>query len=252
MDVVQGRVPVSPEVSLAIPCYNEEDCIAKTIPPLIEEFLQRDIDLELVLVDNGSTDRTGEIIDEFIDDGLPVVKIWLETNTGYSRGVIEGLAQCRAPSIGYMHADGQVAPMDVLRTYRLLDGREERVLVKVRRRFRGDSWQRKFISIVYNFLMKGVFGWLGSMDINGCPKMFSRRNFAAMQCRSRDWFLDPEIVLKANKMGLRIVEIDVEGHFRQGGVSHVRVTAIAEFLKNMWIYRMSSYLRKWSESLDEK
>jgi len=240
-----------PQVSLTIPCFNEEECIAETIPPLVEEFARNGIELELVLVDNGSTDRTGELIDNLIENELPVVKIRLDTNIGYSAGVLAGLSKCRAAVIGYVHADGQVAPKDVYRTFDLMHGREERVLVKVRRRFRRDGLRRKFMSVIYNFLMQGVFGWLGSIDLNGCPKMFSRQNFKAMQCRSKDWFLDPEIILKAKKLGLRVIEIDVEGRFRHGGVSHVKISAVLEFLKNIWIYRFSSYLRNWHKSLKD-
>ena len=47
-----------PDLSLAMPCYNEEDCLGRTVPPLVETFQKAGINLELVLVDNGSVDRT--------------------------------------------------------------------------------------------------------------------------------------------------------------------------------------------------
>ena len=235
----------SPHLSLAIPCYNEEGCIGDTVPPLAEAFRQDGVDLELVLVDNGSTDRTGEIIDEMIARGLPVVKITIASNEGYSNGIMRGLERCSAPLIGFCHADGQVSPKDVVRTYRLIENREERVLTKVRRRFRQDSWRRKVVSIIYNGMMQGVFGWLGSIDINGSPKIFSRANFRAMELQSRDWFLDPEIILKAKGLGMRVIEIDVEAHARHGGASHVRPPTIMEFLVNIWRYRTGGRLRRW-------
>ncbi|MHC4469763.1 MAG: glycosyltransferase [Planctomycetota bacterium] len=238
----------TPQLSLAIPCYNEEDCVGDTVPPLVEAFHQDGVDLELVLVNNGSTDRTGEIIDEMIASGLPIVKVDIPRNQGYSNGIMRGLEQCRAPVIGFCHADGQVSPQDVVRTYRLIENREERVLTKVRRRYRQDSWKRKIVSIIYNGMMQIVFGWLGSIDINGSPKIFSRRNFQAMELRSRDWFLDPEIILKAKGLGMRTIEIDVEGHARHGGASHVRPATMMEFLLNIWRYRTSGHLRRWRKA----
>jgi len=241
----RGREDWVPTVSLAMPCYNEEACLGETAPALVKAFQDANVDLELVLVDNGSRDRTGQIIDELMAAGLPVTKVRLEVNRGYGNGIVRGLEACRAPLIGYLCADGQVAPEDVVRVYRLTEQREDRILAKVRRRFRQDSWRRKIVSIIYNGLMLTLFGWLGAIDINGSPKIFSRRAFRAMRLRSDDWFLDPELILKANRLGLRVIEIDVEGYARHGGVSHVRRQTMVEFLRNIWHYRTSRYLRQW-------
>jgi len=238
-----------PEVSIAIPCYNEEDCIGQTAPELITAFQLAGIALELVLVDNGSTDGTGGVIDEMISRGLPIRKVHFKVNEGYAAGIIGGLEACSAPVIGFTHADAQVAPHDVVTAFRLMEHREERVLAKVRRRFRQDSWRRKVVSIIYNGMMQVVFGWLGVIDINGSPKFFSRRNFEAMALVSRDWFLDPEIVLKARALGLRAIEIDVEGHARNGGVSHVKPATMLEFLKNIYRYRFGAYYRNWKRNV---
>ncbi|HET9275462.1 MAG TPA: glycosyltransferase [Gemmatimonadales bacterium] len=241
----RGRDHWVPELSLVMPCYNEEACLGETAPALIQAFADEHIDLELVLVDNGSRDRTGAIIDGFMAAGLPVTKVHIPVNQGYGHGIVRGLEACRAPVIGYLCADGQVAPEDVVRTYRLTTNRAERVLTKVRRRFRQDSLKRKIVSIIYNGLMLGLFGWLGAIDVNGSPKIFSRRAFRAMRLRSDDWFLDPELILKANRLGLRVIEIDVEGYARHAGVSHVKRQTILEFLRNIWYYRTSGYLRQW-------
>jgi len=235
----------APELSLTIPCYNEEASIGETAPALVRAFEEAGVALELILVDNGSTDNTSQVIDDLIQNGLPATKVSIETNTGYSPGIIRGLEACTAPIIGFVHADGQVAPVDVVMVYRLMERREQRVLAKVRRRFRGDSWRRKIVSIIYNGLMQVMFGWLGAIDINGSPKMFSRETFRKMRLQSKDWFLDPEIILKAKRLGLRTIEIDVEGRPRAGGASHVRGQTMVEFLGNIWRYRFGSTMRKW-------
>ena len=240
-----------PDVSIVIPCYNEEHCLGTTIPPLVQAFQNVGIGLELVVVDNGSTDQTGTIIDDLALRGLPIRKLTLERNQGYGVGILRGFELCRSRVVGFTHADGQVAPEDVVTAYRLMEGREDRVLAKVRRRFRQDSMKRKVVSIIYNGLMQVVFGWLGVIDINGSPKFLSRNNLIAMRLVSHDWFLDPEIVLKAKSLGLRAIEIDVEGHSRNGGISHVRPSAIVEFIKNILRYRIGGYYRTWKRSLSE-
>jgi glycosyltransferase involved in cell wall biosynthesis len=237
------------DISLVMPCYNEEFAIKITAPELITAFTRDGIDIELVLVDNGSTDKTEEVIDELIATGYPIKKIRVDKNQGYGGGILTGLRVCKAPIMGYLCADGQVSAEDVLMAYRLIKGRESRTLTKVRRRFRQDSWKRKIVSIIYNVLMQAIYGWLGAIDINGSPKIFSRRTFEAMDLVSTDWFLDPEIIIKAKYLNIRIIEVDVEGLLRKGGASNVTTGTCLEFLKNIARYRFSGALRKWQKTI---
>jgi len=239
-----------PDISLVMPCYNEEDAIEQTAPELIDVFSQDGIDIELVLVNNGSTDKTGEIIDNLVRRRYPITKVQLEKNQGYGGGILEGLKKCKAPIVGYLCADGQVSAEDTLMAFRLIKGRENRTITKVRRRFRQDSWKRKVVSILYNGLMQVLFGWLGAIDINGSPKIFSRKTLEAMALSSKDWFLDPEIITKAKYLGLRIIEVDVEGHARKGGASHVNFGTCFEFMKNILSYRFGDALHEWKLKME--
>lgn len=232
-----------------MPCYNEEACLRNTARALIQAFANRRIALELVLVDNGSTDRTGQIIDELMEEGLPVVKVTVPVNRGYGYGIIQGLQRCSAPFVGYLCADGQVSAEDTVRIYTLVKGSDGRLLVKVRRRFRKDGIVRKITSIVYNGLMLGVFGRLEVIDINGSPKIFSREAFRRMRLESEDWFLDPEVMIKAKHMGLTSLELNVRGLLRQGGKSNVRVGTVLEFIRNILRYRFSGKIQEWKKTL---
>jgi glycosyltransferase involved in cell wall biosynthesis len=240
-----------PDVSLVMPCYNEEVAIRVTAPELAHTFAREGVALQLVLVDNGSTDRTGAVIDELLKEGYPIKKVAFEKNQGYGGGILAGLRQCEAPVIGYLCADGQVSAEDTLMSYRLIRGREDRMLTKVRRRFRKDSWKRKIVSIIYNGLMQVLYGGLGAIDINGSPKIFSRETFEAMDIVSTDWFLDPEIIIKAKYLGLRTIEVDVEGHARKGGASNVNVNTCVEFVGNIVRYRFGNSLLAWRRKIDK-
>jgi dTDP-4-dehydrorhamnose 3,5-epimerase-like enzyme/SAM-dependent methyltransferase len=226
-----------PEVSIVLPCYNEEKCLRNTARAILQAFANHRLRLELVMVDNGSRDGTVEIIDELIAAGLPVVKVVVPVNQGYGHGILEGLKRCRSPFVGYLCADGQVSAEDVVRIYRLVQGTDGRLLAKVRRRFRKDGLIRKISSIGYNSLMLLVFGRLEAIDINGSPKIFSREVYKAMQLESRDWFLDAEIVIKAKRLGLTVLELNVRGLSRQGGKSNVRLQTCLEFAKNIARHR---------------
>jgi glycosyltransferase involved in cell wall biosynthesis len=239
----------SAAVSLVMPCFNEEACLGQTARDLLDAFDRASVPLELVLVDNGSRDRTGFIIDELIALGRPVVKVTVPVNMGYGNGVIEGLKACTAPFVGYTCADGQLAAEEAVRTYREAQSAGVPAMAKVRRRFRKDSWRRKLVSILYNFGMQFVFGWLGSIDLNASPKVFPREALASMQLKSKDWFLDPELMIKAKHVGLKILERDAEGLPRAGGKSNVRYSTCLQFMKNIARYRFGGEFRAWKRSV---
>jgi glycosyltransferase involved in cell wall biosynthesis len=228
-----------PELSLVIPCYNEQDVIHNTVLHLVETFQAKKVNLELVLVDNGSGDQTGEIIDGMIKEGFPIVKQRVDINEGYGHGVLFGLKAARGRLVGFICADEQVEAHDVFRVYDIAAHARKPMLVKVRRRFRMDGLIRKTISVTYNILTTLLFFGLGSIDINGNPKIMPREYLERMNLHSKDWFLDAEVMIKAKRLGLPIYEFNVIAQMREGGVSHVHSSTCWEFVVNLMKYRFS-------------
>jgi glycosyltransferase involved in cell wall biosynthesis len=226
-----------PTLSLVIPCYNESEVLRNTVTRLVEAFGTKRVQLELVLVDNGSTDDTGVIIDALVAEGLPIVKETVERNVGYGNGVLKGLTRCRGRLVGFTCADGQVDALDVLRVFDVASNVRSPKLVKVRRRFRMDGFTRKIVSIIYNMLANVVFWRLGSIDINGNPKIFPREYLEPMHLTSPDWFLDAEVMIRARQLGLDVIEMNVLAHMREGGKSNVRAGTCWEFVKNLARFR---------------
>jgi glycosyltransferase involved in cell wall biosynthesis len=242
-----GRGP-APEISLIVPCFNEQGVIPYTIPQLVEAFARDGHRLELVACDNGSTDRTGEIIAGFVAEGLPVVHRRVERNEGYGNGILQSIPACSAPWIGMIPADGQVDAEDAARLFRILKGSEGRVLGKVRRRFRMDGLPRKIVSVAYNGFVWLLWPRLGSIDVNGSPKILQRDVLSAMRLQSKDWFLDPEIMIKAHYLGVRVLEMNVFARMRSNGLSHVRPSACVEFFVNLLRFRFGGALANWRRS----
>ncbi len=234
-----------PELSLVIPCYNEEACLPLTLPPLVDAFRHAGVPLELVLVDNGSHDATSAVIDDLISKGLPVVKGTVPDNQGQGLGFLTGIRLARGRFIGWICADGQVRSEDVLAIFESLRDAPAPAMAKARRRYRQDSWLRKINSIVYNALFQVLFLGIRSLDINGNPKIFPADVLRQMELQSIDWFLEAEAMLKADYLRLPIIEMDVIGLSRADGHSHVRLSAVLEFIKNMLVYRLGTPWRTW-------
>lgn len=230
--------PDRPDLSLAIPCYNEEDSLQNTITRLVKCFQEREINLELVIVDNGSIDNTGKVIDELIEKKLPIIKKTVKNNQGYGNGILCGLPFCHGKFVGFICADGQVAAEDVVKVYEAAAKMKTPKLVKVRRRFRMDGLVRKIVSTIYNVMISVMFGGLGSIDINGNPKVFPYEYLERMKLQSTDWFLDAEVMIKSKWLGLEVYEFNIFAQMREGGNSNVNTGTLWEFFVNILKYRL--------------
>jgi glycosyltransferase involved in cell wall biosynthesis len=238
-----------PTISWVMPCYNEEQVVAFTVRRLVAAFARGGHTVQLVAVDNGSTDRTGAILADLAREHPEVQVCRVEQNRGYGNGILAGLRECRGAWVGIVAADGQVDAEDVVRLFEAALAARGPVLAKVRRRFRMDGLGRKVISVGYNTLVRCLWPRLQSIDVNGTPKILPRPLIERMQLESRGWFLDPEIMIKAHYMETRVLEFNVFARMRGSGTSHVRVSTCWEFLRELLAYRFSRRLVAWRQAV---
>jgi dolichol-phosphate mannosyltransferase len=234
-----------PDLSLVIPCYNEQDNVGYTIPRLVSAFEKGGRRLEVIAVDNGSTDGTAaELARLAAAHPGAVVPVRVEINQGYGFGILSGIPHARAAWIGTIPADGQVDAEDVVRLFDAVEAHKGPVLGKVRRRFRMDGFRRKVISIVYNLFVRILWPSLASLDVNGVPKILPREVLRGMGLRSANWLLDAEIMIKAHYMGLQVLELNVFARMRSRGISHVKGATIWEFVRSLLMFRFSPEWRR--------
>jgi glycosyltransferase involved in cell wall biosynthesis len=237
------------DVSIIMPAYNEEEAVGVTAAHLMDAFAKANIRLELVAVDNGSRDRTSEVLKAMQPryPGLVVHKV--EVNEGYGNGVLQGIPVTRAPWVGIIPADGQVDAEDVVRLFQSAAATNGNVVAKVRRRFRMDGLTRKVVSTAYNLFVLALWPSLGSLDVNGSPKLLRRDRLMAMRLTSKQWFLDPELMIKAHHMGMRVLELNVFARMRGSGLSNVRATTCWEFFRDLLHYRFSDVVPRWKREV---
>lgn len=92
------------------------------------------------------------------------------------------------------------------------------------------------MTTAYNALFRLMFG-ARSKDINAKPKVFKREALERLKLSARDWFIDAEAMIQAERLALSIKEIPIVFAARKHGSSNVRFSTMVEFLKNMWKYR---------------
>jgi len=237
--------PGMPQLSLVMPAYNEEAIVGVTVRRLTAAFQRAGYTLELIVVDNGSRDATGEIARELAAKNGRIRVHRVEVNQGYGNGILAGLPLCTAPWVGVIPADGQIDAEDVVRLYEAATSSNGRVLAKVRRRFRMDGFSRKLVSIAYNMMVRVFWPRLETLDVNGLPKILPRDVVESMQLESRGWLLDPEIMIKAHYMGLRVLELNAFARMRNAGTSHVSAPVCWEFFRWLVAVRFSRRARSW-------
>jgi dolichol-phosphate mannosyltransferase len=233
----------APDISFIMPCYNEEEVIGYTIPKFVEAFRRSGYRLELIAVDNGSRDRTGRLLREMADTCPEIVPYRVEINEGYGKGVLAAIPLAHAPWVGIIPCDGQVDAEDVVRLYEAARASNGRVVAKVRRRFRMDGLQRKAVSTAYQAFVRLLWPRLGTIDVNGSPKIVPRTVLTAMRLESKGWLLDPELMVKAHYAGLRVLELNVFARMRGAGLSHVRASTCWEFVRALLAARFTGRWR---------
>lgn len=198
------------DLSIVVPCYNEEKNIS-LILSAFKEAITNEVNTELVLVNNGSKDKTGEVIDLEIkkNNYFFARKVTVENNIGYGFGILSGLNQARGGILAWTHADLQTDPKDVLRAYELYLNEiklNPKVFVKGYRKNR--KFTEKFFSFSMQIFASMCLG-IHFSEINAQPKLFSREFYKLMKNPPNDFSLDLYVLYLAKKESYKIFSIPV-------------------------------------------
>lgn len=154
------------EFSVVVPVYNEIGCLEPLVERVRGALDSGGIDWELVLVDDGSTDGSGEKMDELsaADDRIRVLHF--VANCGQTAGLDAGFRHARGRTIGLLDADLQTFPEDLPQLLSILQKEDLDAVVGIRADRKDTGW-RKFSSWFAN----GVRNKLTREDIvdTGCP-----------------------------------------------------------------------------------
>ena len=182
-------------------------------------------DVEVVFVDNGSTDSTTELLENLLPKYPGCRSIRVEKNQGYGFGIVSGLKAAHGEIMGWTHADMQTDPQDAILGLELFEKHGDDIFVKGRR------YGRPFTDIFFTVGMS-VFETLllarPMWDINAQPNMFSRRFFESWADPPEDFSLDLYTYYQAQICGLKVHSFQVKFGERVHGVSHWNVNWAAK------------------------
>jgi glycosyltransferase involved in cell wall biosynthesis len=231
-------------VSIVVPFYNEEANVERVVTDLLRVIGTDAWDITLICVQNGSRDGTGKILTRLGQADKRVNVVEVPVNQGYGYGIRQGLASATSDIVGYLDGDGQVQPADVLR---VLAGMKSSRAAKARRVVRGDGWQRRLVSAIYNAMFRVLFA-VRAGDANAKPKFLCKEDLAKLALVSDDWFVDAEVMIKTAALEIEWADEPVEFRKRDGGKSNVRLGSIIEFLRNLGRWRFGPTYRAWKRT----
>jgi glycosyltransferase involved in cell wall biosynthesis len=203
---------VTLKLSVIIPCFNE----TKTIAEIVEAVRATGLAHEIVIVDDGSTDGTRDLLKAWPPD--PLVKIvYHEQNSGKGAAVRTGFATAEGDIFLIQDADLEYDPRDYSALLRpIQEGKAEVVYGS---RFLGGPRKTMFfwnmvanrsLTLITNILYNTILS-----DMETCYKVFKAEVVRGIKLRSRRFEFEPEITSKVLKRGYRIYEVPISYNGRE-------------------------------------
>ena len=222
-----------PQVSVVVPVYQEEASVPTVIPHILQTLAGQRRTFELIVVNDGSRDRTAELLDELAAREPRLRVIHLARNYGQTAALMAGFWAARAPIIVPLDGDGQNPPEEIERLCDILEEGGYDV-VSGWRKNRQDSWLRTQVSRAANWLIGHVTGV--RLHDYGCTLKAYRANVI------RDSRLYGEmhrfIPVFTSMHGARICEVVVHHNPRRAGQSKYGYGRIFKVAVDLILVRM--------------
>lgn len=234
-----ARIPGS--LTLILPAYNEEENIVPVVEAALRTLPGYTDVFEIIVVDDGSRDRTGELVRQMVDRDKRVRLASHKRNRGYGAALTSGFRASTGDYVMFMDADRQ---FDIADLRLLAPFVEEYDIVAGFRMERNDPLHRRLFAESFNVAVRVLFG-VHLRDIDCAFKIFRGELIRGMTLTSPGALINTEIQAKARRQGARLQQVGVHHYPRvagspTGGSPRVILRALGETLRLRW--RMRSYV----------
>ncbi len=224
-------------LSIFLPAYNESENISKSVNALIRA-IPDSISFELIVVDDGSTDSTPQIVRNLIKNNDKIRLIRHRKNMGYGSAIATGLRASKKEWIFFADSDAQ---FDYRQIKKFINASNNYDMVIGYREKRADPFVRKLNSNIYNLCVKIIYRfWV--KDVNCAFKLVKREVYENIKpIGSKGALVSAEIIIKAKRKKYNILELPVRHLPRKKGVqTGANIKVILRSFKE--IIKLRSYL----------
>lgn len=208
--------PATFSMSVFFPAYYDEKNIAKVTEGALRAIRELGIrTFEIIIVEDGSPDRTGEVADELAARHPNVRVIHHEKNRGYGAALKTGFTNARYDWVFYTDGDNQFDLQELKKFVALTPFTSIVAGFRINKQY---SPYRKFTSAVYNMVLRVLFD-IRDRDVDCAFKIYRRDLFDKIVIESQDAFIDAEIAIKARLLNYTSTEVGVTHLPRLDGVS---------------------------------
>jgi glycosyltransferase involved in cell wall biosynthesis len=232
-----------PELSYFFPAHNEE----ANLEPLVDEALASLPALadrfEIVIVNDGSRDRTREIADRLVATHPTLVRaVHHEVNRGYGAALRSGFRAARFGFVAFTDGDRQFRVADLGRLTERMSAADRPAVVIGYRIRRADPLIRTIYARTYRLANRILFG-LRATDVDCACKLFRREALDGIRVASGGAFLSAELLIKLRARGRTVVEVGVPHYPRTAGSpTGAKPQVILRAVRDFWLLR----LRLWA------
>lgn len=192
-------------LSAFFPAYNEEGNVEKMCSSLKTILPQVAEDYEIIIVNDGSKDRTKEIADRLAQGDDRIWAVHHEKNLGYGAAIRSGIKACRKEYLFFTDGDSQFDVSQLSQFAPLISNHDGVIGFRLNRR---DPWVRRLNAWAWNQLVRLLFG-LKVKDIDCAFKLFGRKVFEGMELESSGAMISTEMLVKIKKRGFDLIETSV-------------------------------------------
>jgi len=199
-----GRIS-SHSISVVLPAYNEEQVIASTVFAVLYELKSWRMDFEILVVNDGSTDQTGEIVAALVDVHPRIRLVNHETNEGYGASLVSGFEAATKELVFFMDSDGQFDIRDLQEFFPLIDTYDAVIGYRVDRQ---DSWMRKLNAWGWKQLIGLVLG-VHVRDVDCAFKLLHTEFVHQHPLETRGAMINAELLYRLKRAGCSYKEVGV-------------------------------------------
>ena len=200
-------------VSVLIPVYNEEKTIAQIIEKVKAVHLPQGLDKEIVIVNDGSFDKTKEILSRY--EGQGDIRIFHQANGGKTAALLTGIKHAKGDVFLVQDADLEYDPTEYPKLLLPILKGETQVVYGSRflGSIQGMQPINRWANTISNWTVNCLYG-TKITDINTCYKVFTRRAFEGISIKGSHFELDTELTVKLLLKGLSIKEVSIRYNAR--------------------------------------